>query len=174
MQPSPTGCCLEPQDHRRQAQPPPLQGDGGRLSVLGFFQCPPECLRPSFASPWRLEWVARQWGRDSLCACVYVSDLYLPGQQVPHPTCQAEFLFSSPNKDTEVGSDLHIPQEGRRGSSPPLTPETVISLWQPHSPFLVLGQNPWRLLPESMWLLGYNLISWSWGHLGSPPCVLPP
>lgn len=31
-------------------------------------------------------------------------------------------------------------------------PQPVISRWQLHLPFLVLGQNPWRLLPEGIWL----------------------
>lgn len=31
-------------------------------------------------------------------------------------------------------------------------PQPVISRWQLHLPFLFIGQNPWRLLPEGIWL----------------------
>ena len=59
--------------------------------------------------------------------CVYVFDLCLPGQQASRPPARPTFLM--PDKDTGVGGDLHVPQEGHRRSLPPPTPETVLGLW---------------------------------------------
>lgn len=80
---------VEPQNHSRHAQPPAPLGDGPTFCV-GFFQYPPStwvsfCL--SVSSGWQGD-----GGRDSLCASVYVCDLYLPGQQEPAHR-QAECLL---------------------------------------------------------------------------------
>lgn len=142
---------LEPQDPRRHAQPLPPCNDRGRVSALGFYQRPLSVWVPSLPLQEDFEeWVSRWWGPRFLvcvCVCVYSSQ----DSRCPAPPAGPTFC-SPPNKDTATSTS---PKKAS-GSSPPPTPETVISLGQPPPTFLVLGQNPWRLLPESIWLLGYK------------------
>lgn len=88
---------------------PPLPWAMGPTFCVGFFQCPLSiwvffCL--SVSSGWQGD-----GGRDSLCASVYVCDLYLPEQQEPAHR-QAECLFSSPHQGHGVGNTATSLQKG--------------------------------------------------------------
>ena len=78
-----------------------------------------------------------EWGGEAVGlrvlvgVCVCISPLS-PRTAGVLPACQANFSVLMPLTRTwELGSDLHVPQEGHRQSLPPPTPETVLGLWSP-------------------------------------------
>ncbi|XP_029061135.1 uncharacterized protein LOC114885438 [Monodon monoceros] len=124
----------EPWDHGRRVQPHPPEMTAADFLCWAFASAPLSVWVPSLPVHRDLEeGVVRQGGQESLWACVYVSDLYLPGQQVCRPPARPTLCSHAPDKDMGVSGDLHVPQGGHRGSLTAPTPETVISLWSPFS-----------------------------------------
>jgi hypothetical protein len=81
-----------------------------------------------------------------LCACTCLPCLSQSSRCPALPT-RPNFCSHPPKKEMGVDSALYIPHG--IGSSPPPVPK-----YQPvtaHLPFLVFGQSPWRLLPDSIW-----------------------
>lgn len=104
------------------------------------------------ASPWS------GWGgcggRRPLCACVDVLTCVSQDSRchgLPRLPAQIPVLLCLLTRTwgwAVTSASLRV-QRVLTATDPP---QSVISRWQLHLPFLVLGQNPWRLLPEGIWL----------------------
>lgn len=132
-----------------QAPPPP------EMKVTNFlcwaFASAPVSVRVPSLPPHRdLE----EWGGEAVglrvLVGVYVSDLCLPEQQVSRPLARPTFLMPLTRTWGWVVTSMSL----KKGTDGPChhRPLKLSSACGPA--FLVLGQNPWRLLPESIWLLG--------------------